>query len=291
MTQTKGPMAGKTCVVTGASSGIGQVTARELAKMGAKVVMVVRDKARGEAAAERIRAAGGQDVSLMLADLSSQAEIRKVAGTLRRELPRIDVLVNNAGGVNGSRQLTADGLERTFAVNHLAYFLLTNLLREKLVASAPARIVNVASEAQRGGRIKFDDLMGEKKYSGMGAYTQSKLANVIFTYELARRWKGTGVTVNALDPGPVATNFGMKGGGLMGVIAKIARPFELTPEKGADTVIWLASSPEAEGRTGEYFNKRKPIRSRKESYDLELAKRLWEVSEQLTGLRSADVAA
>jgi NAD(P)-dependent dehydrogenase (short-subunit alcohol dehydrogenase family) len=271
----------KVCMVTGANTGLGKITARELAKMGATVIMVARSKPRGEAAlADVQQASGSSRVHLLLADLSSQASIRELATTFKANYEQLHVLVNNAGAFFKDRQLSVDGLEMTFALNHLGYFLLTNLLLETLKASAPARIVNVASNAHMNGRIDFDDLQMEKKYRGFPTYGQSKLANVLFTYELARRIEGSGVTVNALHPGVVATGFG-QGEGLMGWLVKLIRPFLLTAEQGAETQIYLASSPEAEGVSGSYFDKKKAVKSSKISYDTAVAQQLWQVSEKL----------
>jgi retinol dehydrogenase 14 len=276
-------MSGKVCLVTGASSGIGLITARELARMGARVILVARDKAKGEAAlAEVKKVSGSQSVDLLLADLSSQKSIRALAEEVLARYPKLHVLVNNAGAANDKRSVTVDGIETTLATNHLAYFLLTNLLLGRLKESAPARIVSVSSGGQAMGHIDFEDLQGEEKYSPFKAYNQSKLANVLFTYELSRRLEGTGVTANCLHPGVINTNFGAGTTGLFNLMVIFARPFMLTPEKGAETQIYLASSPEVEGVSGKYFDKKKPRKSSKESYDLEVARRLWEVSEKLT---------
>jgi retinol dehydrogenase-14 len=279
-------MAGRTCLVTGATSGIGKATATGLARLGAEVVLVGRDPAKGEATVAEIRAAARNDrVELLTADLSSQASIRHAAEAYRLGHDRLNVLVNNAGGYWANRHLTADGLELTFALNHLAYFLLTNLLLDLLRASAPARIVNVTSGAQAMGRIDFDDLQFERRYRGQPAYNQSKLANVLFTYELARRLQGTRVTVNCAAPGVVRTNFGRDDAGpAMRLLTPLVRPFMRTPEQGADTSIYLASSPEVEGVTGRYYASGRAKRSSRRSYDIELASRLWRVSEELTGL-------
>lgn len=272
-------MAGKVALVTGASRGIGLCAARALAGMGARVLMVCRDRARGEQA----RAHAGGDTALYLADLSSQRSLRALAAEVIAQEPRLDVLVNDAGGVNGRRELTEDGLEKTFATNHLAYFLLTDLLLPLLKRSAPSRIISVASTADRGGRIDFDDLQGERRYAGWRAYCTSKLCNVAFTFELARRLQGTGVTACAVHPGLVASNFGREGGGLLGFMSLLGRPFSLTPEQGADTIVWLASLPDASGHHGQYLSRRRPIRSQRQAYDTDVQRRLWEVSEHLTG--------
>jgi retinol dehydrogenase 14 len=256
--------------------------------MGASVVMVGRDRGRGEAALAEIKEkSANASVDLMLADLSSQEQIRRLAGEFKEAYPRLDVLINNAGLFRSKRIATADGLEMTFAVNHLAYFLLTKLLLDVLKASASSRIVNVASGDHNNGTIDFDDLQGEKGYKGPKAYSQSKLADVLFTYELARRLEGTGVTANCLHPGgriPVRTNFGSGVSGVFGFMVTALRPFMIGPEKGAETSIYLASSPEVEGLSGRYFVKKAEARSSDVSYDKRLAKRLWEVSADLTNL-------
>ena len=278
-------MAGRTCLVTGATSGIGKATATALARLGAEVVLVARDPAKGQATVAELRAATGNSrVELLLADLASQASIRHAAEQVKRTHQRLHVLVNNAGGYWATRHLTPDGLELTFALNHLAYFLLTTLLLEPLRTSAPARIVNVTSSAQAFGRLHLDDLQFQRRYRGQAAYNQSKLANVLFTYELARRLEGTGVTVNCAAPGVTRTNFGRDDSGpVMRLLTPLARPFMRSPEQGADTPVWLASSPEVEGVTGRYYASRRARRSSRRSYDTELARRLWQVSEELTG--------
>ncbi len=287
MPEINGLMKGKVCLVTGANSGIGKVTAQELARMGAQVIMVCRDKRRGEEAKAEITAAtANPQVDLMTVDLASQAAISQFAKDFKAHYDRLHVLVNNAGIALSNRTLTPDGLEATFAVNHLAYFLLTELLLDTLKASAPARIVNVSSEAQSSGKIAFDDLQAEKKYSQMQAYSQSKLANVLFTYELARRLQDTGVTANCLHPGAVKTNFAQGSTGFFGMMLRLARPFEISPEKGAETSIYLASSPEVEGVSGKYFSKKQPKQSSTVSYDPAIRQRLWEESARLTGLKS-----
>lgn len=290
MTQAA-PMAGRVCLVTGATSGIGEATATGLARLGADLLLVARDPARGRATVAELQAANdGARVELLVADLASQASIRGLAEEINRGQPRLDVLVNNAGGYWATRHTTVDGLELTFALNHLAYFLLTNLLLDLLRAGAPARIVNVTSSAQAFGDIHFDDLQYERRYRGQAAYNQSKLANVLFTYELARRLHGTGVTVNCLAPGVTRTNFGREDSGpVMRLLTPLARPFMRSPEEGAATAVWLASSSEAAGVSGRYYLRRRarptPRRSSRRSYDTELARRLWQVSEELTGLR------
>lgn len=277
-------MHGSTVLVTGGTGGIGLATATGLAGLDARVGIVGRSATRGEAAADEIRRlVPSAEVDVFEADLSVQSEVRRLAREVERAYPRLDVLVNNAGGYWAHRHVTADGLERTFAVNHLAPFLLTHELRDLLVARAPARVVTVSSGAQAMGRIDLDDLQGERSYNGQRAYNQSKLANVLFTYELARRLDGTGVTATVLHPGVVRTAFGREDPNrsqrLMG---QLVRPFMKTPEQGAVTSVYLASSPEVEGVTGVYFANRRPRRSSKASYDRELARRLWEVSAELT---------
>jgi NAD(P)-dependent dehydrogenase (short-subunit alcohol dehydrogenase family) len=281
-----GGMGEKVCLITGATSGIGKATAMGLANMGASVVMVGRDRGRGEAVMAEIKEkTSNSSVDLMLADVSSQEEIRRLADEFKEAYPRLDVLINNAGLFRSKRITTADGLEMTFAVNHLAYFLLTKLLLDVLEASAPSRIVNVSSGEQRNGTIDFDDLQGEKGYKGANAYSQSKLANVLFTYELARRLEGTGVTADCPHPGAgVRTNFGSGVTGIFGVMVRALRPVMISPEKGAETSIYLASSPEVEGLSGRYFVKKDEARSSDVSYDERIARRLWEVSAELTNL-------
>jgi len=278
-------MQGKVCLVTGATSGIGLVTARELARQGARVVLVGRNPARCEAAVAQIRIeTGNAEVEALLADLSSQQQVRELARRFCESHPRLDVLVNNAGGMWMRRELTADGLEMTFAVNHLAYFLLTHLLLDVLKASAPARIVNVSSEAHRKAVLDFDDLMGERRYSGWRAYCRSKLANLLFTYELKRRLGGTGVTANAVHPGWVATGFAGNNGWRGWVWRLAARCFALSPEHGARTIVYLASSPDLASFSGGYFIRERAVPSSPASYDNAAGRRLWEVSGALANL-------
>jgi retinol dehydrogenase 14 len=280
-------MAGKTVLITGATGGIGKATAIGLARVGARVGIVGRDATRAEAAAADIRSevSTDPDVDVFVADMSSQAEVRRLAAEVLTAYPRLDVLVNNVGGFWAHRHVTADGLEHTFAVNHLAPFLLTNLLLERLRASAPARVVTVSSGAQSMGRIDFDDLQGERKYSGQRAYNQSKLANVMFTYELARRLQGTGVTANVLHPGVTSTGFGAEDQAwYFSKMSGLAKRFMQSPANGAETPIHLASSPDVDGVTGEYFANRTVKRSNPISYDVEAARRLWQVSADLVGL-------
>lgn len=284
-----GSMAGKTVLVTGATSGIGRATAAGLAAMGARVAITGRDHERAERAAGEIGTATGGRVDVFVADLSSQAEVRRLAGEVLQTYPRVDVLVNNVGGYWNTRHVTADGLERTFALNHLASFLLTNLLLDRLKQSAPARVVTVSSGAQANGRIDFDDLQGERSYSGARAYSQSKLANVLFTYELARGLQASVVTANALHPGVVRTSFGAEDpGGVQRLFVPLMRPFMKAPAQGAATSIHVASSPDLEQRTGLYFANSKARRSSERSYDDDAAARLWQVSADLVGLTAAD---
>jgi retinol dehydrogenase-12 len=286
--RTNDLMNGKLCVVTGANSGIGKATALGLARVGATVILACRNTERGEAALwDIVKESDSQNVSLALLDLASLGSVRSFANEFQHKFSHLDVLVNNAGIYSSRRLVTADGFESTFQVNHLGHFLLTNLLLERLKTSVPSRIVNVSSEAHWRGHINFSDLQGERKYSGWSAYSQSKLANVLFTYELARRLIGTRVTVNSVHPGTVRTNFARRNGGVVGLGVKVLAPFMISPEEGARTVILLASAPEVEHVTGKYFAKESETSSSNESYDLGVAKRLWEVSSELTGLPQA----
>ena len=279
-------MTGKTVLITGATSGIGRAAAIGLATMGARVGITGRDRSRAEpAAAEIARASGKPAVDVFVADMSSQSEVRRLGDEVLTTYPRLDVLLNNVGGFWAHRHMTADGLEHTLAVNHLAPFLLTSLLLERLIASAPARVVTVSSAAQSMGKIDFDDLMGETRYSGQRAYNQSKLANVMFTYELARRLQGTGVTATALHPGVTRTGFGADDPNLMMTpIIAVLRPFMKSPTRGAKTAVFLASSPEVDGVTGRYFANRKARKSQDSSYDAATTAQLWDVSAELVGL-------
>lgn len=274
----------KVCLITGPTLGIGRAATLAIAKLSPKLVLVVRDPVRGAELADEIRAAGNPNVELLIGDLSKQADVRRIASEFLARHDRLHLLVNNAGAIFMQRQLSSDGLEMTFALNHLGYFLLTNLLRDVLVKSAPARIVNVASRAHVRGTIAFDDLQAERSFGGWSAYSQSKLANILFTRELSRRLQGTGVTCNCLHPGVVSTGFGKNDSGWMRWAVKIAAPFLRTPEQGAATTVFLAQSPAVEGVTGKYFSDCKEIEPSKEARDAEVAQRLWEVSEQLTGL-------
>ena len=284
MPWSPGPMTGKVCVVTGASSGIGKATALALARLGADVIMVCRDKARGEAAMAELGAVAEASVrQLEIADLSRLQDVRDLAARLS-QLDRLDVLVNNAGLVLADHRVSADGFEYTFAVNHLAPFLLTNALREKLVASAPARVITVASAAHRAARLDLDDLQLTRHYNGWRAYANSKLANIAFTTELAARLAGSGVTANCLHPGSVSTGFGREGSTLLRLGLGLGRWLLLTPGQGADTVVYLASSPNVEGVTGGYFVKRMLRSPSQAARDPATARRLWEISAELTGL-------
>src|SRR6266536_1698447 len=282
-------MVGKIVLITGGTGGIGKATAIGLARLGARVGITGRDVTRtGQVAADIRAASGNPEVDAFAADMSSQAEVRRLAVAVLETYPRLDVLINNVGGFWAHRHPTADGLERTFALNHLAPFLLTNLLLDRLKASAAARIVTVASGAHTTGRIDFDDLQGQQKYSGQRAYNASKLANVMFTYELARRLEGTGVTATVLHPGVVSTGFGAEDPSrIFKVIVPFVRPFMKTPQQGAATSIYLASSPSVEGVTGTYFADHKPQTSNKASYDHDAATRLWQVSAALVRLTAS----
>ena len=281
-----GSMVGKTVLVTGATSGIGRATALGLAMMGARVAITGRSSDRTEDAARDIGAAGGGQIEVFVADLSSQSQLRRLADQVLQRFSRIDVLINNVGGYWNTRHLTTDGLERTFALNHLAPFLLTNLLLDRLTSSGPARVVTVSSNAQAMGRIDFDDLQAARSYSGARAYNQSKLANVLFSYELARRLGGSTVTSNALHPGVVSTSFGAEDPGqLQTLLVPLLRPFMKTPAQGAATSIHLASAPDLKQVTGRYFANRKPKASAQVSYDQAAAARLWQVSADLVGIR------
>jgi retinol dehydrogenase-14 len=281
----QGPLAGRTALVTGGTGGIGKATALGLAAMGAHVAITGRNAERAESAAREISAAVGGQLDVFVADLSSQAEVRRLAGEVLTTLSRVDVLVNNAGGYWNTRHLTVDGLEHTLAVNHLAPYLLTNLLLGRMTRTGSARVVTVASQAHGTGRIDFDDLQGERAYSGARAYNQSKLANVLFTYELARRLNHTSVTANALHPGVVSTAFGAEDAGrAQRLLVPFLRPFMKTPAQGAATSIHVASSADLEHVTGRYFAHSKEKRSSKRTHDEAAAERLWQVSADLVGL-------
>jgi retinol dehydrogenase 14 len=278
-------MIGRTVLVTGGTGGIGKATALGLAAMGARVAITGRDLPRTQAVARDIRATYDGELLTFVADLSSMSEVRRLADEVQHALPRIDVLVNNVGGYWNTRRVTVDGFEHTFALNHLAPFLLTSLLLERLKQSAPARVVTVASNAQALGRIDFEDLQGELSYSGARAYNQSKLANVLFTYELARRLRTTGITANALHPGVVNTSFGAADpSGVQRRLVPLLRPFMKSPARGAATSIHLATAPDLERVTGRFFADGRAKRSSPRSYDEATAARLWQVSTHLVGL-------
>jgi NAD(P)-dependent dehydrogenase (short-subunit alcohol dehydrogenase family) len=279
-------MRGKTCVITGATGGIGLETAARLGALGARLVLVGRSRGKGEAAVARLRArVPGIAVEMLYADLSRPDEIRRLADAVLDTATRIDVLINNAGALFASREITPDGLELTFALNHMGYFRLTALLRERLIASAPARVVNVASEAHRGSHLDFEDLQCSRHYSGWKAYQRSKLANILFTRELARRLNGTRVTANCLHPGFVATGFGDNNRGFWRLGIAIGKLVAAIPvERGAETPVYLASSPDVAGISGRYFNKCRELQSDPPAQDDRAAVRLWQESERLMGL-------
>ena len=288
MDNSNGGMGGKTVLITGGTSGIGKATAVALAAMGADVVIVGRNPERGRAALEEIKAhSHSESVELMLADLCAQAEVRRLAEEFLERYDRLDVLANNAGLVQSKRSETPDDIETTLATNHLAPFLLTSLLLETLEQSAPSRVITVSSEAQRWGNMDFEDLQSRRKYRGFPVYGMTKLANIMFTYELAERLNGTGVTATCLHPGSVGTNFGQNNKGPMALFFRTFKPFMRSSEKGADTLVWLASSPEIDGVSGKYFFDRKEIEAKKVAYDPAARRTLWEVSEDLTGLKVA----
>jgi NAD(P)-dependent dehydrogenase (short-subunit alcohol dehydrogenase family) len=279
-------MGGELCVVTGATSGIGKATATALARLGAQVVLVARDRGRGEATAAEVAAAGASPPRLEIADLASMAQVRALAGRLGA-LERIDVLVNNAGLMAGQRRATADGLDEVFAVNHLAPFLLTSLLLGQLTAAAPARVITVTSGAHAGARLDLDDPQLERGWESWRAYANSKLANILFTRELARRLEGTGVTANCAHPGVVRTRFGREARLPMRAAVTLGRPFMLSPRRGADTIVYLATSPEVAGASGGYYVKRQRREPSAAARDDATAQRLWQLSEELTGLAPA----
>lgn len=285
-------MRDKLCLVTGANSGIGRATAEELARRGATVVMLCRDRGRGEAARARIASrVDGARLELLIADLASQRSVRRAAEEFKSAHPRLDVLINNAGVFWGRRQVTGDGLEATFAINHLGHFLLTQLLEEELKASAPSRIVNVSSSAYKAARLNLADLQSERGYDAMRAYGNSKLANILFTYELARRLDGSGVTANCLHPGVVRTRIGRNAPPLIWLFFLVMKPLLLSPAKGAATTVYLAASPEVERVSGKYFVKQVPQPTAARTYTEETARRLWELSEKLADLTAADPTA
>jgi NAD(P)-dependent dehydrogenase (short-subunit alcohol dehydrogenase family) len=272
-------MDGRVCVVTGATNGIGKETALGLARLGATVVIVARNVERAAQTANEIeRETGNRNVEMVIADFTSLAAVRAAAAEIARRYPAVHVLVNNAGRASKQRMVSADGFEMTFAVNHLAPFLLTRELLPLLRAGAPSRIVNVASAGERSGEIRFDDMQSERNYRGFNAYAMSKLANVLFTYELASRLEGTGITANCLHPGTVATDLLRQ---IPKLLFALISPFLLTPAKGARTVLFLAASPRVQGVSGGYFQKCRAARSSRRSYDVETRKRLWGASETM----------
>jgi NAD(P)-dependent dehydrogenase (short-subunit alcohol dehydrogenase family) len=278
------PMKGKVVVITGTTSGIGEVAALQLAAMGARMVLVARDRSRGEAVLAQLRGVNaGTPHSAHYADLSRLSEVKRVGAEIAAAEPRIDVLINNAGAIFSSRQVTEDHWERTFATNHMAYFVLTLGLRDRLIASR-ARIVNTASSAHKGCSIDFDDLQSAKSYSAFTVYSRSKLCNILFTRELARRWGKEGVTVNCLHPGFVASRFGEGSGGLLSRLIRVGKVFAISPEKGAQTIVYLASSPEVAKVSGAYFYKCRPATPSPQARDDAAAAKLWVTSAELAGI-------
>ena len=279
-------MKGKVVVITGATSGIGEVAAQRLAGMGARILLVARDAARGQKTLTRLPSIGsGVPHSIYYGDLSCISESKRVAAEIAAAEPRIDVLINNAGALFGTRRLTADNLEETFATNHMAYFVLTLGLKANLLAASPARVVSTASDAHKGYTLDFDDLQAEKGYSAIRAYGRSKLCNILFTRELARRWSGTGVTANCLHPGFVATRFGDASGGFLSSVVRIGKTlFAITPEKGAETIVHLASSPDLAAISGDYFYKCRPATPTAGGRDDAAAGRLWNESAKIAGM-------
>lgn len=278
---------GRICIVTGGNKGIGKAAAQALAGMGASVVLACRDTASGEAARQEIeRATGNRDLAVMPLDLASFASVRRFAAEFTSTRDRLHVLVNNAGIYTSKRTLTEDGFERTWEVDYLSHFLLTNLLLDRLRAAPPSRVINVSSSGHRMGRIDFDDLNREQGWSGMRAYGQAKLAQILFAKEFARRFAGMGVSAFAVHPGAVRTDWS-RGGSGMRIGARLAWPFMLTPEEGADTIVWLASIPETDGWNGQYFTRRHQEPPKADAEDADLARKLWDVSARLTGLEPA----
>ena len=278
-------MRGKTCLITGCTSGIGEVTARELARLGASVVITARTQEKLSRSIEILRSQSGNErVSGLVADLSAQDQVRSLAAQFMSQNDRLDVLVNNVGAIYFRRYLSVDGIEMNYAANHLAYFLLTNLLLEMIISSSPSRIINVSSSSHQGQVIDFDDLECQNNYQFMRAYGKSKLANILFTYELARRLEGRGVTANALHPGLVGTNIAGNNGWLLRFFLPLWRIWAMDPDRGAETSIYLATSPEVEGVSGKYFYQKESIPSSEYTHDQQVAERLWEVSAKMTGL-------
>ena len=280
-------MKGKTVVITGGTSGIGEIAAERLAQMGSRIVLIARSKSRGKVTLARLHEkAPDLAHTVHYADLTRISEMKRVAAEIAQTEPRIDVLINNAGAMFANRRLTEDGLECTFALNHMAYFVITEGLRERLLASAPARVVNTASTAHQGASLEFDDLQLTESFGAMKAYGRSKLCNILFTRELARRLHGTGVTANCLHPGFVATRFGDESGGLISRFVGLAKLLAISPANGAETIVYLASSPEIAAITGQYFYKCRPIAPSREAQNDKTANLLWERSAELAGLKA-----
>jgi NAD(P)-dependent dehydrogenase (short-subunit alcohol dehydrogenase family) len=280
-------MRGKTVVITGGTSGIGEVAAEKLAQMGARIVLVARDKARAEATLARLRERAPHVAhSVHYANLTRLADMKRVASEIAGQEPRIDVLINNAGALFGKRRLTEDELEYTFALNHTAYFVVTEGLRERLAAAAPSRVVSTASAAHQGATLDFDDLQSEKGFGARKAYGRSKLCNILFTRELAHRLHGTGVTANRLHPGFVDTRFADQSGGLLSRLVWVAKFFAISVEEGAKTIVHLASSPSVAGATGQYFYKCQAITPSPAAHDDRAASLLWERSAALAGMKA-----
>jgi len=278
-------MHGKVVVITGATSGIGWVAAEKLARMGARLVLIARDRSRGEATVARLREAGpGASHTVHYADLSTIAEMKRVAGEIAAAEARVDVLINNAGALFSSRQVTTDGLEMTFATNHMSYFVVTLGLAERLQSTPGARVVNTSSHAHKRAHLDFDDLQSAKDYRGFPVYGRSKLCNILFTREVAKRWDGTGVTVNSLHPGFVSTRFGDQSGGMFQRLIGVAKVFAISPEKGAETILYLTTSDEVAKTSGKYFYKCRAVNPTKDAQDDESALRLWRESARLAGM-------
>jgi NAD(P)-dependent dehydrogenase (short-subunit alcohol dehydrogenase family) len=275
-------MAGKTVVITGATSGIGEVAADRLAGKGERIVFIARDRARGQETLKHLRAISDGDHTAHYADLSRLSEMKRVAGEIAQTEPQIDILINNAGAMFNARKVTEDGLEKTFALNHMAYFVLTSLLLPKM--GEGGRIVSTASDAHNGAKLDFSDLQSGRHYSGFGVYGRSKLCNILFTRELARRLRGTGITANCFHPGFIATRFGNQSGGALSLGIRAAKTFALTPEQGAQTMVYLASSPDVAETSGGYFVKCNPATPTREAQNDADAKRLWDISAELSGV-------
>jgi len=275
-------MAGRTVVITGATSGIGEVAADRLAGKGERIVFIARDRARGEETLKHLRAIADGDHRAHYADLSRLSEMKRVAGEIAQTEPRVDILINNAGAMFSARKVTEDGLEKTFALNHMAYFVLTSLLLPKM--GEGGRIVSTASDAHKGAKLDFSDLQSARHYSGFGVYGRSKLCNILFTRELARRLQATGITANCFHPGFVATRFGDQSGGALSLGIRAAKTFALTPEQGARTMVYLAGSPDVTETSGGYFVKCEPATPTREAQNDADAKRLWDISAELSGV-------